>query len=224
MKVMEGRLASGLTETADLHKKNIAASTRAIGNALRRSPVRRGAAEVEGDVRHRDRWQCRTRSPGKQHRVGGDLQRSSRHRQLHRCQAGIDGGQRRGRAPAGSTTDMKPPDQSSQFSSVLERTMMVLEAENDALREKRLVHFGDLHARKAMALFELERLGSLPATQSNRLRHRLELLRDLLGENRALLGLHIRALAEVVDALQVHQIGVDSDGTYSARSVIGGGR
>lgn len=119
---------------------------------------------------------------------------------------------------------MKPSDQPSQFANVLERTMSVLEGENSVLRERRPYHVGDWHARKAMALYELERPGNLTSARTENLRPRLERLRELLGENHALLRLNIAALGEVVDVLHGHQMGIESDGTYSATSVTGNKR
>lgn len=114
---------------------------------------------------------------------------------------------------------MKPFDQPNQFAHVLERTMSVVEAENVALRERRPYHIGEWHARKAMALYELEHLGNLSSARRENLRPGLERLRELLGENHSLLRLNIAALGEVMDVIHSHQLGIESDGTYSATSV-----
>jgi hypothetical protein len=114
---------------------------------------------------------------------------------------------------------MKPAQCDAQFSSVLERMIATLEAENTALRERRPYQIADLNARKSMALYELERLGStsppMPVAPLERLGH----ARMLLDENRALLKLNINALGEMIELLRSHQLSDDSDGTYSATSL-----
>jgi hypothetical protein len=117
---------------------------------------------------------------------------------------------------------MRPSNQSNQFANVLERTRVVLEAENAALRERRTLGFDEFHARKAMALFELERQGAPTAELSEAMRPGMDRLRELLAENKSLLGLHIRALDEIIEALRAHQVGAESDGTYSPRTIRGG--
>ena len=116
---------------------------------------------------------------------------------------------------------MQPSDQPNQFAHVLERTMSVVEAENAVLRERRPYHVGEWHARKAMALYELEHMGTLSSARHGNMRPKLERLRELLGVNHSLLHLNIAALGEVMAVIHNHQMGIESDGTYSATSVSG---
>ena len=107
------------------------------------------------------------------------------------------------------------------FTNALERTIATVEAENSALRERQPYRIGELHARKTLVLYELERMGAVavpPDSAAGRVRR----LREVLDENRRLLKLNITALGEVIDTLNQLRIGEESDGTYSARSVAGG--
>lgn len=114
---------------------------------------------------------------------------------------------------------MKPAQCDAQFSSVLERLIATLEAENTALRERRPYQIAELNARKNMALYELERLGSMPPSIHAEPLGRLGHARRLLEENRGLLKLNTKALGEMIELLHSHQLSDDSDGTYSATSI-----
>jgi hypothetical protein len=107
----------------------------------------------------------------------------------------------------------------SQFFSVLERMITTLETENAALRARRPYPVAQLNARKSMALYELERLDGIPPDVPAYLIERLAQARKLLDENRTLLKLNISALGDVIELLHTHQIGEESDGTYSAQSL-----
>jgi hypothetical protein len=114
---------------------------------------------------------------------------------------------------------MKSAQREAQFVSVLERMITTLEAENAALRERRPNKFAELNARKNMALYELERVGSMPPPISAHPLGRLGHARMLLVENRALLKINMNALGEMIELLHNHQLSDDSDGTYSAKSI-----
>lgn len=107
----------------------------------------------------------------------------------------------------------------TQFSSVLERMITTLETENAALRARQPYPVADFNARKNMALYELERLGGLPSGVPVYLLDRLAQARKLLDENRTLLKLNMNALGDLIELLHTHQIGEESDGTYSAQSL-----
>lgn len=114
---------------------------------------------------------------------------------------------------------MRHSERVTQFPGVLERMIATLETENSALRECRPYQIGELSARKSMALYELERLGGMappiPALPLVRLGH----ARKLLDENRTLLRLNMTALGDLIELLHSHQLGDESDGTYSAQSL-----
>ena len=52
---------------------------------------------------------------------------------------------------------MKFPDPNTSFANLLERAISTLEAENTALLERQPYRIAELHARKSMVLYELER-------------------------------------------------------------------
>lgn len=114
---------------------------------------------------------------------------------------------------------MKQAQRDARFSSVLERMIAALEAENTALREHRPYQIAELNTRKNMALYELERLGSISSTIPAAPLARLGHARKLLEENKTLLKLNMDALGEMIDLLQSHQQCDESDGTYSAKSL-----
>ena len=114
---------------------------------------------------------------------------------------------------------MNSTQREAQFSSVLERMIATLEAENAALRERRPYQIAEVNARKSMALYELERIGHTRAATSAEPFERLGHARKLLDENRSLLELNIGALVEVIELMYSHERSDSSDGTYSARSI-----
>lgn len=114
---------------------------------------------------------------------------------------------------------MKQAQLETQFSSVLERMIGTLEAENAALRERRPYQIAELNARKTLALYEFERLGGISSAKAALPLKRLGLARGLLEENRTLLKLNVKALGEMIELLRNQQLGDESDGTYSAQSL-----
>ena len=109
----------------------------------------------------------------------------------------------------------------SQFMNVLERVIATLDAENAALRDRQPCQIVEFHARKSLALYELELLGNSSGPGSVGLLERLGRVRTLLDENHTLLRLNVSALGEVLETMHRHEQGEDSDGTYCANSLSG---
>ena len=118
---------------------------------------------------------------------------------------------------------MNDADRTSQFCGVLERMIATLEVENSALRERRAYQVAELSGRKTMALYELEKLGGKAEGRTAMPQERLGYARKLLKENQALLKVNITGLADLIDMLRTHELGDESDGTYSAQILAGQG-
>lgn len=112
----------------------------------------------------------------------------------------------------------------SRFTTILDRMIAALEAENNALLERRPYNAGEIQAKKTMALFELERLGSPIPAEAAPLSERVACLRRLLEVNQSLLRSNVLALRELVDVLRARDLSEESDGTYSVRSISGPGQ
>ena len=97
----------------------------------------------------------------------------------------------------------------------IERLVQTIDRENAALESREPVDLPDINRRKSHSLLELTRRArALPPGSDVLLRDRLDVLREKLVQNHAILGLHVAAVREISD-LMANVLGeAESDGTY----------
>lgn len=103
------------------------------------------------------------------------------------------------------------------FAPALMKLLELVEEENAALQEQRIVSHAGFTDRKNQALRELiaAQRKEGPADVAEELRPLLGRLSRLLEENGRLLKLHIAAVGEISDIIVGSLKEADSDGTYS---------
>lgn len=121
--------------------------------------------------------------------------------------------------PAASSPQQ--PAAIAALANTMARLGEVLKSETTALRARRPADLDSFCDRKNQALLELSRVGQKLEREklSPELREKLDDLRTQLGENQALLALHLRAVRDVADILATAIREAESDGTYSTLGV-----
>jgi hypothetical protein len=100
----------------------------------------------------------------------------------------------------------------------IDRIEQVIDEETRELRRQKVANLRDFNHRKSQSLLELSRAvrGLGEAARDRRLQGKLESLRAKIGENLAVLGMHLAAAHEVSGIISRAIQEAESDGTYSA--------
>lgn len=101
----------------------------------------------------------------------------------------------------------------------LKRLEATIEAETEALRGRHPIDYEALNRSKGQSLLELTRLArglSLDPADPH-VGITLARVRDKLALNQEVVAMHLRAVEEIGDTLNLAMRHLDSDGTYSAR-------
>jgi hypothetical protein len=101
----------------------------------------------------------------------------------------------------------------------IDRLERVIDEETQELRKQKVANLRDFNQRKSQGLLELSRAmrGLGDAARDRRLQGKLERLRAKIGENLAVLSMHLAAVQEVSAIISRTIQEAESDGTYSAR-------
>jgi hypothetical protein len=102
----------------------------------------------------------------------------------------------------------------------IDRIEQVIDEETRELRSQKVTNLRDFNHRKSQSLLELSRAvrGLGDAARDRRLQGKLDRLRAKLGDNLAVLGMHLAAAHEVSGIISRAIQEAESDGTYSAES------
>lgn len=152
---------------------------------------------------------------------------TERHEQSDPGSASKQGGlDQAGAPPAVAADDGRLDD--SQFElqllkQAIDRTDSIVRDETAALKRSGLVDLHEFSGRKSHQLLALKRAfdATVNVPGKERMAKEMDLLRDALAENTALLQTRLAAVQEVADIISSVMRHAESDGTYS-RMVLGG--